>query len=201
MTISSDRQTDKPSYQNISVLRCFSFLTVASQANLYTERSFAMVAEVQTHDASMTNIEGKPVDFSYKSNPYHVTYDIESTPDLFTLAMIHENGLSFIFFGYEKFDKLLSDDEIMDQSQVHCDTCIRSQLMSLTCTYIAIGRAMPDQLRSLGVTFAQLLHAQQLLMSIFLSTQLLNMTAGTGVDMIYPYCAGLLLQLNTLDKS
>ena len=65
--------------------------------------------------AAMTDIEGKPVDFSYKSNPYHVTYDIESTPDLFTLAMIHENGLSFIFFGDEQFDDLLSDDEIMAQ--------------------------------------------------------------------------------------
>ena len=65
--------------------------------------------------SEMNDIEGNPVDYSYKENPYHVTYDIESTPDLFTLAMIHENGLSFIFFGDDQFDDLLTDDEIMTQ--------------------------------------------------------------------------------------
>ena len=39
------------------------------------------------------------VDFSYKDNPLKVTYDIEATPSLFTLAMIHDYAMTLIIFG------------------------------------------------------------------------------------------------------
>lgn len=50
------------------------------------------------------------IDFSYKEDPLKVTYDIESTPNLFTLAMIHDKALSLIIFGDEQFDDLDHDD-------------------------------------------------------------------------------------------
>lgn len=56
------------------------------------------------------------VDFSYKDNSLRVTYDIESMPDLFTLAMIHDHALSLMFFGNTQFDDL-SDDELIKQMQ------------------------------------------------------------------------------------
>lgn len=40
----------------------------------------------------------KKVDLSYKDNALRVTYDIESTPDLFTLAMIHNDAFGLSFF-------------------------------------------------------------------------------------------------------
>lgn len=50
------------------------------------------------------------IDFSYKENPLKVTYDIESTPNLFTLAMIHEKALTLMIFGDEQFNDLDHDD-------------------------------------------------------------------------------------------
>lgn len=50
------------------------------------------------------------IDFSYKDNPLKVTYDIESTPNLFTLAMIHDKALTLIIFGDKQFDDLDNDD-------------------------------------------------------------------------------------------
>ena len=50
------------------------------------------------------------VDFSYKENPLKVTYDIEATPNLFTLAMIHDYAMTLIIFGDEQFDDLYNDD-------------------------------------------------------------------------------------------
>lgn len=50
------------------------------------------------------------IDFSYKENPLKVTYDIESTPNLFTLAMIHDKALTLIIFGDHQFDDLDEDD-------------------------------------------------------------------------------------------
>ena len=52
------------------------------------------------------------IDFSYKDNPLKVTYDIESTPNLFTLAMIHDKALSLIIFGDRQFDDLSEEDLI-----------------------------------------------------------------------------------------
>lgn len=52
------------------------------------------------------------IDFSYKDNPLKVTYDIESTPNLFTLAMIHEKALTLIIFGDEQFNDLDEEDLI-----------------------------------------------------------------------------------------
>lgn len=54
------------------------------------------------------------VDLSYKDNALRVTYDIESTPDLFTLAMIHDNAFGLMFFGDEQFDNL-SEEELLSQ--------------------------------------------------------------------------------------
>lgn len=54
--------------------------------------------------------EGTPIDFDYKLNALRVTYDIESTHELFTLAMIHEHALSFMMFGDSQFDDLTNDD-------------------------------------------------------------------------------------------
>ena len=54
------------------------------------------------------------IDFSYKKNALRVTYDIESMPDLFTLAMIHDKALSLMFFGNGQFDDL-SDEELISQ--------------------------------------------------------------------------------------
>lgn len=56
----------------------------------------------------------KDLDLSYKYNALRVTYDIESMPNLFTLAMIHDNALSLMFFGDEQFDDL-TDDELIKQ--------------------------------------------------------------------------------------
>lgn len=50
------------------------------------------------------------IDFSYKDDPLKVTYDIESTPNLFTLAMIHDKSLSLIIFGDKQFDDLDEGD-------------------------------------------------------------------------------------------
>ena len=55
----------------------------------------------------MANTE---IDFSYKKHAVHVTYDIESTRDLFTLAMIEDRTLSLMLFGNEQFDDLSNDD-------------------------------------------------------------------------------------------
>lgn len=54
------------------------------------------------------------IDFSYKKNALRVTYDVESTPNLFTLAMIHDKALSLIFFGDEQFDNL-TNEELINQ--------------------------------------------------------------------------------------
>lgn len=53
-------------------------------------------------------------DMSYKENALRITYDIESTPDLWTLAMIHNNAFGLMFFGNEQFNDL-SDDELLSQ--------------------------------------------------------------------------------------
>ena len=45
----------------------------------------------------------KKVHLLYKDNALRVTYDIESTPDLFTLAMIHNDSFGLMFFGDEQF--------------------------------------------------------------------------------------------------
>ena len=50
------------------------------------------------------------IDFSYKDNPLKITYDIESTPNLFTLAMIHDKSMSLIIFGDHQFDDLDEKD-------------------------------------------------------------------------------------------
>lgn len=50
------------------------------------------------------------IDFSYKDNPLKITYDIESTPNLFTLAMIHDKSMSLIIFGDHQFDDLDKKD-------------------------------------------------------------------------------------------
>ena len=52
------------------------------------------------------------VDLSYKKNALRVTYDIESMPDLFTLAMIHDNAFSLMLFGNEQFNDLTDEDLI-----------------------------------------------------------------------------------------
>lgn len=54
------------------------------------------------------------VDLSYKKDALRITYDIESLPDLFTLATIHDNSFSLMFFGNEQFDDL-TDDELLSQ--------------------------------------------------------------------------------------
>lgn len=59
----------------------------------------------------------KKVDLSYKDNALRVTYDIESTPDLFTLAMIHNDAFGLMFFGDEQFDDL-SEEELLDQMKL-----------------------------------------------------------------------------------
>ena len=54
------------------------------------------------------------IDMSYKKDALRVTYDIESTPDLWTLAMIHNDAFGLMFFGNEQFDDL-SDKELLSQ--------------------------------------------------------------------------------------
>lgn len=61
------------------------------------------------YDDFMSNI-----DLSYKQDALRVTYDLESTPNLFTSAMIHDNGLSLMFFGDQQFSDL-TDDELRSQ--------------------------------------------------------------------------------------
>lgn len=50
------------------------------------------------------------IDFSYKDTTLKTTYDIESTPNLFTLAMIHDKALTLILFGDSQFDDLEESD-------------------------------------------------------------------------------------------
>ena len=64
--------------------------------------------------SQMKKEEYEKIDFSYKEDALRVTYDIESMPDLFTLAMIHEKALSLMFFGNEQFDDL-TDEELISQ--------------------------------------------------------------------------------------
>lgn len=60
--------------------------------------------------------EIREIDLSYKDNALRVTYDVESTPNLFTLAMIHDKALSLIFFGDDQFNDL-SNDELYYQME------------------------------------------------------------------------------------
>lgn len=54
------------------------------------------------------------VDFTYKDNALRNTYDIESTPDLFTLAMINDKSLSLMLYGNDQF-KDLDEKELIRQ--------------------------------------------------------------------------------------
>lgn len=66
------------------------------------------------------------VDLSYKKDALRITYDIESLPDLFTLAMIHDNAFGLMFFGNEQFDDL-TDEELISQMR---DFAIKKDTLS-----------------------------------------------------------------------
>ena len=74
------------------------------------------------------------IDFSYKDNPLKITYDIESTPNLFTLAMIHDKAMSLIIFGDHQFDDLDEKDLVKQMRRfaskkynknLKIDTCVQ----------------------------------------------------------------------------
>ena len=54
------------------------------------------------------------IDFSYKKTALKIYYDIESTPNAFTLAMIHDNALNLMFYGDEQFTNTLTDKELLE---------------------------------------------------------------------------------------
>lgn len=56
------------------------------------------------------------VDMSYKDHPLKIAYDIESEPDLFTLAMIHDKAFTLMFFGNEQFDDV-TEEYLRDQTR------------------------------------------------------------------------------------
>lgn len=61
-----------------------------------------------------TNEIYKKIDFSYLQDALVNTYDIESTLELFTLAMINDRRMSLILFGDEQFDDV-TDKELHRQ--------------------------------------------------------------------------------------
>lgn len=52
----------------------------------------------------------KEVDLSYKDNALRVSYDDESTLEVWSKAFIDDHSMSFMLFGDEQFDKLTNDN-------------------------------------------------------------------------------------------
>lgn len=58
------------------------------------------------------------IDFSYKEDALKIYYDIESTPNAFTLAMIHNNAMNLMFYGDEQFDETLTNEELIQNLNI-----------------------------------------------------------------------------------
>lgn len=58
------------------------------------------------------------IDFSYKKNALKIYYDIESTPNAFTLAMIHDNAMNLMFYGDKQFTDTLTDKELIENLNI-----------------------------------------------------------------------------------
>lgn len=76
------------------------------------------------------------IDFSYKKVALRTTYDIESMTDVFTLALIHNNALSIMFFGTPQFDDL-TNERMVEQMR---------KFMEVKQNQIDMGVSSPDDL-------------------------------------------------------
>ena len=88
--------------------------TVIKQPGKFTQRVREQVSKWTR--LKTTNEIYKKIDFSYLQNALVNTYDIESTLELFTLAMINDHRMSLILFGDEQFDDV-TDSELHRQDR------------------------------------------------------------------------------------
>lgn len=83
------------------------------------------------------DIYDKP-DLSFLKNPLEETYDIESTPDVFTTAFINNHALSFMLLGNEQFNDM-TEDRIDEQMCLFLDKPHVQDILNIS-SYKDMGR-------------------------------------------------------------
>lgn len=66
------------------------------------------------------------IDFSYKDNSTRVEYDIESTPDMFTIVFMHDRAVTTLFFGDEKYNSV-TNEELADNARLYMSEPLHRQ--------------------------------------------------------------------------